>query len=75
MHSLKKSQIQQQIQPYFDHFLTFFDLDNTFQYECKKTTHPLLDNVVMKLLILISKILNDFSPAGISVEVFKVVLV
>ena len=41
----------------------------------KKTTHPQVDNVVMKLLILISKILNDFSSAEISVKVFKVVLV
>ena len=41
----------------------------------KKATHSLIDNVVKKLLVLTSKILNDFSPAGISGEVSKVVLV
>ena len=59
-------------------FVTFF-IKNTFfksrQYQSKKATHSLIDNVVKKLLVLTSKILNDFSPAGISVEVSKVVLV
>ena len=41
----------------------------------KKATHSLIDNVVKKLLVLTNNILNDFSPAGISVEVSKVVLV
>ena len=35
----------------------------------------MIDNVVKKLLVLTSKILNDFSPAGISVEVSNVALV
>ena len=32
----------------------------------KKATHSVIDNVVKKLLVLTSKILNDFSPAGVS---------
>ena len=59
---------------HFSHQKThFFDLYTKYYYECKKATHSLLDSEVKAVLVHTSKILEQFSPAAISVEVARVV--